>query len=72
MLNIIQLSFAILVILLIVPQTPTENENALLTIFFENRVFPNSNYGQTKKLLNLLTWVCIFLFLILTFANVFS
>nr|YP_009105227.1 hypothetical chloroplast RF47 [Pseudochlorella signiensis]AIT93871.1 hypothetical chloroplast RF47 [Pseudochlorella signiensis] len=70
MLNIIQLTFAILVIVLIVPQTPTEN--ALLRIFYETRVFPNSNYGQTKKFLNLLTWVCIFIFLILTFTNVFS
>jgi preprotein translocase subunit SecG len=69
MLNLIRLTFAILVIVLIVPQTPTEN--ALLRIFYETRIFSNSNYGQTKKILNFLTWICIFSFLIITFTNGF-
>lgn len=66
MLNIIRLSFAIFVILLIVPQTPTEN--VLLRIFYETRLF--TNYGQTKKFLNLVTWSCIFIFLLITFTNI--
>jgi preprotein translocase subunit SecG len=69
MLNLIRLTFAILVIVLIVPQTPTEN--ALLRLFYETRIFANSNYGQTKKILNFLTWICIFSFLIITFTNGF-
>ena len=67
MLNIIRLIFAICVILLIVPQTQTEN--ILLRIFYETRIF--KNYGQTKKVLNLITWICIFIFLFLTFTNIF-
>jgi hypothetical protein len=66
MLNIVRLTFAIFVILLIVPQTQTEN--VLLRIFYETRLF--KNYGQTKKILNLLTWICILIFLVLIFANI--
>lgn len=66
MLNIIRLTFAIFVILLIVPQTPTEN--VVLRIFYETRIF--TNYGQAKKFLNLVTWVCIFFFLLITFTNI--
>ena len=67
MLNIIRLTFAICVILLIVPQTQTEN--VLLRIFYETRIF--KNYGQTKKFLNFITWLCILIFLLLIFFNIF-
>ena len=67
MLNLIRLTFAIFVIILIVPQTQTEN--VLLRVFYETRIF--KNYGQTKKFLNLVTWVCIVSFLLLTFTNIF-
>ncbi len=66
MLNIIRLTFATFVILLIVPQTPTEN--VLLRLFYETRLF--ANYGQTKKVLTLITWSCIFIFLLLIFVNI--
>jgi preprotein translocase subunit SecG len=65
MLNIIRLGLAVIVILLIVPQTPTEN--ALVRTFYETRVF--TDYGQAKTALKLLTWSCTFLFLIITFIN---
>ena len=65
MLNIIRLGLAIIVILLIVPQTSTEN--ALVRTFYETRIF--TDYGQAKKALKILTWSCTFLFLIVTLAN---
>lgn len=66
MLNIIRLTFAIFVIVLIVPQTPTEN--LVLRIFYETRSF--TNYGQANKFLNLVTWACICLFLLMTFIGI--
>ena len=65
MLNIIRLGLAVIVILLIVPQTPTEN--ALVRTFYETRVF--TDYGQAKTALKILTWSCTFLFLIITLTN---
>ena len=65
MVTLIRLSFTILVLLLIVPQTPTENLLA--------RMFHNTgrfiHYGQAKKFLSLLTWSCVFIFLLITFIN---
>ena len=66
MLNTIRLTFAILVIVLIVPQTTTEN--LLLRIFYDTRRF--TNYGQANKFLNLLTWASISLFLLMTFIGI--
>ena len=63
MLNIIQTSIGILIILLIVPQTPTEN--IFLRKFIETGFF--TNYSEAKSVLNFLTWFLICFFLILTF-----
>ncbi len=62
MLNLIRLLFALLVILLIVPQTP--KENAVLRKFNESGIF--ANYAEAKSFLKNLTWFCIFIFLALT------
>jgi preprotein translocase subunit SecG len=61
MLHFIELVIALSIILLIVPQTPTENivlRKLLDTGFF-------TNYSKAKQFLSLLTWVLIFVFLIL-------
>nr|YP_009105135.1 hypothetical chloroplast RF47 [Edaphochlorella mirabilis]AIT93794.1 hypothetical chloroplast RF47 [Edaphochlorella mirabilis] len=65
MINLIRVILALFVIILIVPQTPTEN--ALLRTFLDTRVF--ANYGQAKSFLNFLTWSCIFIFLGITFMT---
>ena len=63
MLNILQTSIGILIILLIVPQTLTEN--IVLRKFIETGFF--TNYSEAKSVLNFLTWFLICFFLILTF-----
>jgi hypothetical protein len=63
MLNFFQLLTGILIIVLIVPQTPTEN--IVLRKFLETGFF--TNYSEAKSFLKLTTWFLIFLFLILTF-----
>ncbi len=63
MLNIIQTSIGILIIILIVPQTPTEN--VVLRKFIETGFF--TNYSEAKIVLSFLTWFLIFFFLVLTF-----
>nr|YP_009106299.1 hypothetical chloroplast RF47 [Interfilum terricola]AIT95145.1 hypothetical chloroplast RF47 [Interfilum terricola] len=63
MLNSVRLIFAVLIILLIVPQTPTEN--FLLRKLHEMGIF--ANYNEAKWFLNFFTWFSIFFFLILTF-----
>ena len=70
MFNSIRLTFGILVILLIAPQTPTENN--LLRLFYNSQIFSKLDYGQKKKFLNLLTWFCTFTFLILTLIKGFN
>ncbi len=63
MLNFIELFLAISIIVLVVPQTPTENivlRKVLETGFF-------TNYSKAKEFLAFLTWCLIFVFLILLF-----
>jgi hypothetical protein len=65
MTDLSRLFFALLVLLLIVPQTP--NENILLRTFYETQIF--ANYGEAKRVLTILTWSCIFIFLFITFFS---
>lgn len=62
-LNFIRLAISILVIIIIIPQTL--NDNVLLRVLNDSKIF--ANYSETKKKLNFLTWSLIFLFLGTTF-----
>jgi len=64
MLKIFQLGIALSLIILIVPQTPTEN--IVLRKFTETGLF--TSYNEAKNFLNTLTWFLIFSFLLLTFT----
>ena len=59
MLNFFRLAFSIFVILIITPQTPTEN--ILLRKFYETGFF--ESYFETKFFIDILTWFCIFFFI---------
>ena len=61
MLNFIELIIALSIILLIVPQTPTEN--IVLRKLLETGLF--TNYTKAKGFLIWITWFLIFLFLTL-------
>lgn len=61
MLHFIELLIALSIILLVVPQTPTEN--IVLRKFLETGLF--TNYSKAKEFLTLLTWSLIFSFLVL-------
>ena len=63
MIIIIQLLSGLLILLIVIPQTPTEN--IVLRKFNETGFF--SNYKNAKKFVNLLTWSLIVLFITLTF-----
>ncbi len=63
MLNILQFVTGILLIILVVPQTQTDN--IVLRKFLETGWF--TNYSEAKSFLKITTWLLIFLFLILTF-----
>jgi preprotein translocase subunit SecG len=65
MLQPFQILISILIIILIVPQTPTEN--IVLRKFIETGFF--SNYSEAKKSLTQITWSLIFIFLIFTFIR---
>ena len=67
MLKIIQFCTGILIIILIVPQTPTEN--IVLRKFLDSGLF--TNYSEAKSFLNRITWILIFTFLVLTFGLTF-
>lgn len=54
----------VLLIVLIVPQTNTEN--ALLRAFNASNVF--KNYGEAKSFLRFITWLSIFLYVVLTYS----
>lgn len=60
-LDFLELFIALCIILIIVPQTPTDN--VILRKLFATGWFPN--YPQAKKLLVFLTWGLVFIFLIL-------
>ena len=61
MLNFIELFVALSIIVLIVPQTPTEN--IVLRKILETGFF--TNYNKAKDFLIWITWFLIFIFLIL-------
>jgi hypothetical protein len=63
MLSFFHLIIGILIIILIVPQTPTEN--IVLRKFLETGFFVN--YAEAKSVLNFITWFLICSFLVLTF-----
>lgn len=63
MLHILQLMNGIIILFLIIPQTPTEN--IVLRKFNETGFF--SSYRNAKLFVNSLTWFLIFLFIIITF-----
>ncbi len=63
MIRIIQLIVGFLLIIIVVPQTPTEN--VVLRLFFETGFF--TTYSEAKSFLKFLTWFLIFSFLVLTF-----
>jgi protein translocase SecG subunit len=63
MMNIIQLINGIIILFLIIPQTPTEN--IVLRKFNETGFF--SSYRNAKSFVNNLTWLLILLFIVITF-----
>ena len=63
MFKIVQLIIGVVLIILIIPQTPTEN--IVLRKFSETGFF--TNYNEAKNFLNRITWVLISVFLIITF-----
>ncbi len=63
MLHFFHLIIGILIIVFIVPQTPTEN--IVLRKFLETGFFVN--YAEAKRVLNFITWFLISTFLLLTF-----
>ncbi len=63
MLKFLQLFIAVLVIIFIVPQTPTENK--VLRLFLETGFF--MDYSEAKWFLNVFTWFLISSFLLITF-----
>nr|YP_009106580.1 hypothetical chloroplast RF47 [Dicloster acuatus]AIT95462.1 hypothetical chloroplast RF47 [Dicloster acuatus] len=67
MLNFFQFLTGILIIVLIIPQTPTEN--IVLRKFLETGLF--TSYSEAKSFLKISTWFLIFLFLILTFLFIY-
>ena len=69
MIKLVQLFFAVCLIILITPQTATSTENVVLRKFLETGFF--ANYSEAKWFLGFLTWLSIFLFLILTFLKTF-
>ena len=64
MIKIIQLLSGLLILLIVIPQTPTEN--ILLRKFNETGFF--SNYKNAKKFVDILTWSLIVIFITLTFV----
>jgi preprotein translocase subunit SecG len=63
MLKLIQLTSGVLILLIVIPQTPTEN--IVLRKFNETGFF--ENYKNAKKFVDRLTWSLIFIFILLTF-----
>ena len=64
MLKIIQLISGVLILIIVIPQTPTEN--IVLRKFNETGFF--ENYKNAKKFVDRLTWSLIFTFILLTFV----
>ena len=64
MLQTIHLLIAVCIIVLIVPQTPTEN--VILRQFLDTGFF--ANYSEAKSVVRGLTWFLIVTFLISTFC----
>ena len=64
MIKIIQLLSGLLILLIVIPQTPTEN--IVLRKFNETGFF--SNYKNAKQFVDILTWSLIVIFITLTFV----
>ena len=64
MLRILQMLISLLLIVIIIPQTPTEN--VLLRKALETGYF--TSYTEAKDFLNRLTWALVFVFLGLTYV----
>jgi preprotein translocase subunit SecG len=64
MLKIIQLVSGLFILIIIIPQTPTEN--IVLRKFNETGFF--ANYKDAKKFVDGLTWSLITIFIVLTFV----
>ena len=64
MLKLIQLISGLLILIIVIPQTPTEN--IVLRKFNETGFF--ENYKNAKKFVDRLTWSLIFTFILLTFV----
>lgn len=64
MLKLIQLISGVLILIIVIPQTPTEN--IVLRKFNETGFF--ENYKNAKKFVDRLTWSLIFTFILLTFV----
>jgi preprotein translocase subunit SecG len=64
MLKLVQLCIGLILIVLIVPQTPTEN--IVLRKFSETGFF--TSYKEAKNVLNISTWGLILAFLLITFS----
>ena len=62
MFKIVQLVIGLFLIILIIPQTPTEN--IVLRKFSDTGLF--TNYNEAKKFLTRITWILICSFLALT------
>ena len=68
MVNFSRLFITILVIVISIPQNPTEN--TLLQVLNQTNLFPS--YGETQSFLNRLNWILIVVFLTITFFADFS
>lgn len=62
MLFTVRLIIALFVLILLAPQT--EKSNVVLRIFHESGFF--IDYSEAKWFLNLLTWLSVFIFLLVT------
>ena len=63
-LQVVQIIISILLLAIIIPQTPTEN--IVLRKFVESGLF--ISYSEAKSFLKFLTWGITFIFLVLTFV----
>lgn len=64
MLTFLRFLFTLLLIVIVTPQTATEN--AVLRKFYKSGIF--RNYGEAKTFLHRLTWLSIALYIVLTFV----
>lgn len=65
MLQIVQVFLALVVLVLLIPQTT--KVNFVLRKFYESGVF--ANYSEAKRFLTRLTWGSIFAFFVVTYLS---